>query len=378
MNAILQLAIPYIKGFIHNDSGALPEELTQDQWQGLYSFLLKQDLAALIYPFVAGLPARYQPGRELMQVWERGVVASVSTHCQSLHLIKELLRAFQEKNLPVMMLKGVTVAKFYRNPEYRLMRDVDFLAGPDCFTQAEQVLMAQGYSLFINDDKHAIYEKPGGLYIEMHRFMEHPGYMKKLNTETWEANLWKRSCPDWFEGCSYHGFSDEDALIHQILHLAVHVAHSDVTLKHLIDGAVLVKARGKDLDWVYIREMLQEMGLLCFAGILFTCYETLFAIGVPEALTRQGNLQGDAFAALIVDGFTAEKAQGAHRLFKYLLYEYPAIAKYPVFNPVVWGGELLLGITYHRMNLWQSLEHATAVLPHYGVARRMMKQMELQ
>ncbi len=73
---------------------------------------------------------------------------------QVLTVQSELLKLLEQEKIPVAVLKGGAVDRYYPRPEYRAMGDIDLLVRPEDFDTAAKALTAAGCELYNSKDRH--------------------------------------------------------------------------------------------------------------------------------------------------------------------------------------------------------------------------------
>lgn len=92
----------------------------------------------------------------------------------------ELTEAFARSEIPLLFVKGLTVAALaYRSPMLKMGWDIDMLIDPADLGSAVQALHVRGFSLKLPPDgadlhawhrrsKESVWERPDGLHVELH------------------------------------------------------------------------------------------------------------------------------------------------------------------------------------------------------------------
>lgn len=80
-------------------------------------------------------------------------------------------------------------------------------------------------------------------------------------------------------------FSDEDFYIYMIVHEYKHYSNSGTGLRSLMDDFVYLRAKGEKLDWTYIGDELQKLGVAEFEQKSRTLSNKLFSDSECSTLT---------------------------------------------------------------------------------------------
>lgn len=80
--------------------------------------------------------------------------AAITGIGQSRHIsgLSEVLAKINEREIPVIVLKGLVVREFYPQPDQRSMSDADILVHKDDVETVKQILIDMGY-VFLEDHK---------------------------------------------------------------------------------------------------------------------------------------------------------------------------------------------------------------------------------
>jgi len=185
----------------------------------------------------------------------------------------QLVKQLQQRDIPVILLKGMHLARFvYPEPGLRSMHDVDLLVPRHRLADAEQLFVAQGFGPLPRPDlasrvawgHHlAKLEKAGAPVVELHWTIERPTSPFRLDLD----GLWQRSRSAVLDGAPVRLLCPEDLLLHLSLHLSYHHRFERAALKGLVDIAAVVAAHGTEMDWEALARRATAWGS---AGYLYT------------------------------------------------------------------------------------------------------------
>lgn len=133
--------------FVNENSVARVLQLAQDyaDWDTLIARADAHALTPLVYTHLKAanvqLPAMLANQLKLIYLQQRRIYQTRST------VLKEVLSAFQQANIGVLVLKGGALAQLlYADPVLRPMRDLDLLVAPDQALQAQALLKNLGFT----------------------------------------------------------------------------------------------------------------------------------------------------------------------------------------------------------------------------------------
>lgn len=147
----------------------LPEP---EDWKKVYEELCIHHVDGLFVGLVPTLPLP----ADLSASWQAAALRQVNEYFRYLREQRDLIALLRDAAIPMVVLKGYSVAALYPHPEYRSMGDVDFIVKPECFDRADKLLRQNGYTFHREPEnngfapgRHYSYTK-NGFAFEMHRY----------------------------------------------------------------------------------------------------------------------------------------------------------------------------------------------------------------
>lgn len=167
----------------------------------------------------------------------------------------EIVHAFNEARIPLILLKGAALAKeVYGNIALRPMSDMDILLRQQDMRRAEELLVQQGYEVHTQPDsypRHATFsERKSGWadHIEAHRHIISSIYYRRTIPEEW---LWEHAVEVTIGDARALRLSPEAAIIHSCLHMLDHI-YTKGTLLWL--GDIVEISQRHDIDWATLAD----------------------------------------------------------------------------------------------------------------------------
>jgi hypothetical protein len=201
--------------------------------------------------------------------------------------LKKVLAVFEKSNIPVIVLKGVTLAELlYDNPGLRVMTDIDVVVPPDIVSKAKSSITELGYQpqKSLKKWEHTFHEVPYfkqaqlPVFIEIHRNLEDPAL---VNIPL--SDIWDRAKSFQMQGLTSLLLSPEDTL----LYLSnCFVKPSNFNLKTLADITELLKKYKGALDWNYILKSAQSWQVNIPLRYTLEKAQLLLEAPVPESGTK--------------------------------------------------------------------------------------------
>jgi hypothetical protein len=220
--------------------------------------------------------------------------------------LEGLQRIFRVAGIPLIVLKGVTLAPDYcDDPALRTQYDHDFLVPPPLNSRAHRALEADGYRRKNPDAEHpAVYRRPGSDVRFAADFVGFyaPGLPRsiELHVNLWEkdddkididmhSDLFERAVRRQVCGVECLSLSDEDALIFQVLHAFRHIIRNWCRLSVFLEIGHFLNRRASDaLFWKRFTARIERLRWVREAAtVVFGLAGLLFNASVPaEFATR--------------------------------------------------------------------------------------------
>jgi hypothetical protein len=179
-----------------------------------------------------------------------------------LDLERRKILAFMEQNgIKNMPLKGVYIKEYYPKAGMRQMSDNDIYFDGTHREIIEKYMRSIGYEDIEKGLNHDEYKRPPVYNFEMH-FSLFADYDSKVLSEYY-SDIDKRLLKDENNNFGYH-LSNEDFYIYIIAHEYKHFINCGTGLRSLLDCLVLLKKFEDTLDWNYIKQETDKLGMTDF------------------------------------------------------------------------------------------------------------------
>lgn len=265
MNTLLSQLLSFSLFGGANPVATLPQPLSEDEWQQLFDASRRQAVTALLYDAVLLLPKDQRPPRRVLfhfTSMSQTIERSNSQRQTALaHLAAMVLHHLA---LPLVVVKGSSLARHYPAPLHRECGDNDLYTGAD--TERLCALMESMHiAVNRNDRRHASFMFEGKSF-ECHNYL-----------------LYHDDDPQW--DCSgrftvldtpLHALSAE----HEAFFLAKHIEHhavffhEPVRLRDVVDWSILICSEGFDFD--RLRHLAKATDVECFVELLTQYGASLF------------------------------------------------------------------------------------------------------
>ena len=174
-----------------------------------------------------------------------------------------VLAALEEAGIWHMPLKGSILKDLYPQLGMRQMSDNDILYDASRASDVRSIMEELGFEAdrYPGHSVHDHYVKPPVCNFEMHRALF--GELHDERLYAYYRDVKGRLIRDENSSYGFH-FSDEDFYVYMIAHEYKHFSGSGTGLRSLLDTYVYWKEKGNALDWPYVSEELEKLGLTEF------------------------------------------------------------------------------------------------------------------
>ena len=141
------------------------EEISINDWDALFTELNDQAISAIPVDILSNII----PSSERSRLLRIATISIMTTHK---HLAAQDLlgRLFRENELPYAIIKGLAMARYYPQPEYRTLGDIDIVVLHEDYNTARRILLENGFlEIKCPYEKHDMFSKKG-ITFELHKY----------------------------------------------------------------------------------------------------------------------------------------------------------------------------------------------------------------
>ena len=312
-----------------------------------------------------------------------------------LFLTKYVVGLLEENELRVVVLKGVSTAKYYPVPELRKSGDVDLLLlDTDKIGLVKQILLTNGFKIYEEQlaNHHISFLSEEGISIEIHTMLAEPFDNGKIN-----RYLDKMVKDKELETDTIYAMELELPVLSKayyayelLLHMMQHFLRSGFGLKLLCDWVVFWQYPVEENEKSTYLRLLEESRVKGFSDLVTqTCVKYL---GMPEEEVQWMNctieypceefmkevIEAEEFGKSEVERMVVLQGTGLMDFFKEFHHQmylnYPKVGKCFLLWPVLWIMTLL---RFLRNNKKVRNTSTGAIIKEAKRRSRLMKQIKL-
>ncbi|WP_350022592.1 nucleotidyltransferase domain-containing protein [Turicibacter sanguinis] len=232
---------------------------------------------------VEGLVYKVLKSQTDLSAYKQEIIFKSLMQSQYMGQSMKTLNYLKESGIQVVLLKGAVLKNYYAQADLRTMGDVDVLVHEHDLELVHQLLTSLGYvKRPLTNGKHHVYDGEG-FHLEVHWSLVNAS--RQTGFKDFETTLWQHLKTD-------HGFlrlSDEDFLVHLLLHAAGHFKSSGFGIRQLCDITLWMEAH-PELDFTYIWRRLTELKLVIFSTYVLAACRELLQLEIDDVQVNQAQL----------------------------------------------------------------------------------------
>lgn len=278
----LEIMLAAIKTQVCGGESVIFGELSVEQLESLYVFSKLQDMAHIV---ATELDRQGLLGAddEICNKFRKQQLIAFMRYERINYEVEAVCKAFEEKKIPHMPMKGSVIRRYYKEPWMRTSSDIDILIHEEDLEEAKSVLCGTlGYREEAQGTHYDLsFYSLSGVHIELHyKSMAHD---RAVNSHNILERIWEYSAPE--DGWSYrYANSDEMFYFYHVAHMVKHFEHKGCGVRFFLDMWILCHQREYDKD--KRNELLEEGKLLKFADAAEKLSDVWFSEGIHSELTH--------------------------------------------------------------------------------------------
>ncbi|MCM1530217.1 MAG: nucleotidyltransferase family protein [Alistipes sp.] len=346
-----------------------PEHIAQIDYDKLFQMCQFHSLTSLV---CTALESAGISNRSFIEAKSKAIRKNILLDAE----MKRICNFFEQNRIWHMPLKGSVLKELYPKIGMRQMADIDILYDRSYQDSVLHFMKKSGYTVeSIGKCHHDTYIKPPVYNFEMHTSLI--GRTADEQFCNYYSDIKKRLIKDAEKNCAYH-FTDEDFYVYMTVHEYKHYSGRGTGLRSLLDRFVFCEKKGKYLNWDYIAQQTDILGISEFERQSRELCVKLFNDTKCESLSDS---EKDMLEYYLFSGtYGTEKNMvnkrvkklkeqaGCFSKFRYIwnrifpsleFYKkyFPFFYKNRLLLPVGWFFRLVRGVFFKRKAIRSELEH---------------------
>lgn len=240
--------------------------ITEAEWSEIYAAALAQGVLAIAFDGAMMLPEEVQPDLDNKIQWGYNVEHIENVYRHQIDTASKLTRLFADNGIRTMIMKGISVARYYPVPSHRQFGDIDVYLMGD-YAKGNEIIAAKGipikYEYFVHSEF-----RFNGVNVENHELFVNADVNK---TGAYVQRELSRLASDVRPHPVVEGAfvpSPEFDALFLTRHATWHYARECIRLRDLCDWALFLHHETNGMDKSEVIRMLRESGLERYASII--------------------------------------------------------------------------------------------------------------
>lgn len=403
MNLIQKQIIDLLNASIHNTVPKL--NYSKDvEWDELIKEASAHSITGLLYPALKNIKNN-NIAKDIIDKLKGYTFHAAVGQSNHIKRTAEILKLFNENNIPVIVLKGLVVREYYPKPDLRNMCDSDVIIHKNDLEKVRKLLLERHF-VEEEDAGHHIAFLNGGFNLEVHWTLANETFRK--GQECFQEKIWDDAMKVKVGGIDTLSLGLEDLALHLCAHMASHMAISGFGVRQLADLVLLVEKKGNEIDWSNFKEKAEKSGLTQFSTGMFKVCNYLFDMEIPKALNIKNNRGDEEIIKLIVNDIFTGGVYGQRDLsFSFraqvgydidddstfsmvkryiqvilpppskLSDRYAYAKKYKILLPAAWIHHIYVGITTKEYDKESKKKFLTSTISNAKSRNKVVRWLEL-
>ena len=251
--------------------------LSQEIWDVIYAGLR---------PEIEGGSIKLPP--EVYAELEQRFMKNVALNIRRIEFNRGTIRELEKNGIKCCVLKGITVARFYKMPETRISSDMDILIDKENESKAVGILTGLGYACKERSkyDHHIkAYHKNGGL-LEVHVALHSVTTRDVILDDEVHYEDEFILIED-----GVYSMSVNDSLLYLSAHLIKHLINDATGIRQMMDLLLHMKAYEKQIDWIKYNGLMEKLGYDNLIRVIKGIGVLFFGMQFDDAITEGHGLE---------------------------------------------------------------------------------------
>ncbi|WP_133014349.1 nucleotidyltransferase family protein [Clostridium cuniculi] len=403
MNLIQKQIIDLLNASIHNTVPKLDYSKDVD-WDEVINEANAHSITGLIYPALKNIKDN-NIDKDIIDKLKKITFYSAIRQSNHIKRTAEILKLFNENNIPVIVLKGLVVREYYPKPDLRTMCDSDVIIYKSDLERVRKLLLERGFHEEEDAGHHIAFMK-ADFNLEIHWTLANETFRK--GQECFQEKIWDDAMKVKVGRVDTLSLSLEDLALHLCAHMASHMAISGFGVRQLADLVLLVEHKGNEIKWNEFREKAEKSGLTQFSTGMFKVCNYLFGMEIPKELNIENKSEDDEIIKLVVNdiftggvygqrdlsfsfraqvGYDIDDDSTFSMLKRYIQVilpppsklsdRYAYAKKYKILLPIAWIHHIYVGITSKEYDSESKKKFLTSTISNAKSRNKVVRWLEL-
>lgn len=220
------------------------------EWERLFWLARKHGVVTMINDAIEALPDDQKPQGDIALSWTLSAERTRYHYAHQKEVLASIDQKAREQGLPYVVLKGISLSKYYPRPDSRPCGDIDIMF-PGHFEQGNALLGAPEAKAV---GKHSEM-KVDGVTVENHRQLTDLNYKSQHKAEKYILQ-YLQPVPD--DHCLPPMANMVYILMHTVSHLT---ARNKLPLRNVIDWGLFLRANRTELNPDECISVMQQLGM---------------------------------------------------------------------------------------------------------------------
>ena len=391
MNLIQKQIIDLLNASIHNTVPRLDYSKDVD-WDEVINEANAHSITGLIYPALKNIKDN-NIDKDIIDKLKKITFYSAIRQSNHIKRTAEILKLFNENNIPVIVLKGLVVREYYPKPDLRTMCDSDVIIHKSDLERVRKLLLERGFHEEEDAGHHIAFMK-ADFNLEIHWTLANETFRK--GQECFQEKIWDDAMKVKVGGVDTLSLSLEDLAI------------SGFGVRQLADLVLLVEHKGNEINWNEFREKAEKSRLTQFSTGMFKVCNYLFGMEIPKELNIENKSEDDEIIKLVVNdiftggvygqrdlsfsfraqvGYDIDDDSTFSMLKRYIQVilpppsklsdRYAYAKKYKILLPIAWIHHIYVGITSKEYDSESKKKFLTSTISNAKSRNKVVRWLEL-
>lgn len=224
----------------------------------LYKLAKEHQVTSMIYNQIY----KFDFDPNLKQHWKREAIYSVSIQTMKTESFLNVYKKLREKNLNVLVVKGLVLRNIYPIPDNRPSNDEDLYVELKDYEAAKEVFLENGYMIVKESDMETTLANNSGVSIELHTSLFSEDNKAYGNYQEYFKDGFKDVLVHNINGVEVLSLNHENHYLFLILHFIKHFFHGGIGIRQVLDLIIYAESFGEYIDWNKIYKILENNRVL--------------------------------------------------------------------------------------------------------------------